>query len=392
MTLAMAFKMSWESIKSSKMRSFLTMLGIIIGISSVIILVSLVQGAMNEITESISSLGTNTVIVNISFGADTRSVTTDDLDDLLFENQDYISGYIPSSSSSATLKAGSENMKSNVDGTNEYYTLVKSVDTQLGRMITRLDIVNNNRVIVLGEYNATELFGGVKAALDQEIKVNGEMFKVVGILERKGDVTQGSSDDKALIPFSTAQRLFKNTSLRSFTVQAASVDAVTNAKALVEKMLFEHFADTDAYTIINMQEMLDKLSSIMGMMAGVLGGIAGISLLVAGIGIMNIMLVSVTERTREIGIRKAIGAKRSSILVQFLIEAIVVSLIGGIIGIIFGVGVSILVGNALKLTVMPSIGILIFSLFYSLGVGVFFGLYPANKASKLNPIEALRFE
>lgn len=392
MSFFMAFKMSWESIKGNKMRSFLTMLGIIIGVASVIILVSLMQGATRTVSDTIESFGTNTITVNIMRRGSNRMVTTDDLDKLVGDNEEAIDSYVPSFSQNATFKVGSENLVSTVEGTFPAYTQINNVDVSVGRFFNDLDVSDYKRVIVIGEYNANELFGSKEAAIDQRIKINGEMFTVIGVLENKAGGTEHSSDDKGVIPYTTASRVFKDKNLTAFTFQAKSADTVDAAMDAIESFLLDKFGTEDAYYIMNMKEMLDEFNSVMGLMQNLIAGIAGISLLVAGIGIMNIMLVSVTERTREIGIRKAIGAKRKSILVQFMIEAIVVSLMGGSIGIVLGyIGTAIL-GNLMGYDFTPSVGVVSGCLTYSLAVGLFFGLHPANKASKLNPIEALRFE
>lgn len=244
---------------------------------------------------------------------------------------------------------------------------------------------------LIGTYVSQELFGNT-SPLGQEIKINGEIFQVIGLLETKSNSSQGSDDDRVIIPYTTAQRLTRNANVNTYFIQAKTSETVDYAMTAVENFLFSIFQNTDSYRIMNQTELLEQFSAITGTLTMMLGGIAGISLLVGGIGIMNIMLVSVTERTKEIGIRKAIGAKRSNILQQFLIEAVVVSSMGGIIGILFGFLLSSIIGRITQIPATPSVSIVMISFSFSAFVGVFFGWYPANKASKLNPIQALRVE
>ena len=225
------------------------------------------------------------------------------------------------------------------------------------------------------------------------MKISGQVFTVVGVLKAKTTtIAQSSQDDRIMIPYTTAQRLLRNTAIRSYSFQAANAEVAEKASQKLEDLLLKLLGDTNAYRVMNQAEMLESVQSITGTMSLMLGGIAGISLLVGGIGIMNIMLVSVTERTREIGIRKAIGARRSSIMTQFLIESIVITLLGGALGILFGIAGTSAIGKSISLKTSVSLSVIALSCGVSIATGVFFGWYPANKASKLNPIEALRFE
>ncbi|MDP4132400.1 MAG: ABC transporter permease [Bacillota bacterium] len=393
MILLSAVKMAWESIISNKLRSFLTMLGIIIGVCAVIILVSLVQGATSKVTESFDSLGTTQVIATAKRSYQTRTFDYDDVEDLMWDNCDLITGFIPKNSTSATLRVGGSNGTTPVTGTNEYYDLSTDKTTQLGRLINSVDVENASKVIVIGEYNALTYFGSVQASIGKTIKVNGLPFTVVGVMEKQTDtIAQYSSDDMALVPYTTAVNNLGTGALTGFTLIAKDVNSIDSVMSITKKFMYDIYGDSDRYTVVNMQEMLDKLNEMTTMLSGVLAGIAGISLLVAGIGIMNIMLVSVTERTKEIGIRKAIGAKRSSILLQFLVEATSVSLFGGIMGIVLGVIVAVIAGKIIGIAAKPTLWVIVVSLVYSMAVGLFFGLNPARKASKLSPIEALRSE
>ncbi len=393
MIIFSAIKMAWESIMSNKMRSFLTMLGIIIGVGAVIILVSLVQGVSGTITDTFDSLGTTSVTVSARGNFATRSFDYDDVENLMWENSDIITGFVPSSSVSATLKKGGNNGNTTVHGVNEYYATLNEITTQLGRFINKVDLENCSKVIVIGEYNAIEYFGSVKEAIGKDIKVNGNPYVVVGVVERKSDdVAQYGSDDVAYVPYTTAVKNLSVGNISSFTLIAKDTDSVEDVMNVAEEFMYNIYKDKDRYNIGNLQEVLDHFNEMMGVLSAVLGGIAGISLLVAGIGIMNIMLVSVTERTKEIGIRKSIGAKRSSILIQFVVEAMSLSLIGGIIGIIFGTIIAMVLGNIIGISAKPGVSIIMIALCFSVSVGLFFGFNPARKASKLNPIDALRSE
>lgn len=386
-------KMAWESIVSNKMRSFLTMLGIIIGVAAVIILVSLVQGLSSQVTDMFTSMGTTGVNVNTMSYYQTRNFSYDDIEDFMWEHSDKIMGFVPNASVGATLKYGGNNTSTNVTGINEYYTKLNDVKTQLGRFINKVDVDNCSKVVVIGEYNAIEYFGSVREAIGKTIKINGLPFQVVGVLERQtDDVSAYSSDDAAYVPYSAAEKFLKTGNLTGFTLIAKDAETVDEVVDLANDFMFDIFGDSDRYYVSSLQDILDEYNEMMGIMSAVLGGIAGISLLVAGIGIMNIMLVSVTERTKEIGIRKSIGAKRSSIMSQFVVEAMTLSLIGGIIGIIFGIIVATVIGKIIGITAKPTVGIILISIGFSSAVGLFFGFNPARKASKLNPIDALRSE
>lgn len=386
-------KMAWESIKSNKMRSFLTMLGIIIGVGAVIILVSLMQGLTSEVTSMFESMGTTGVTVSAHYSFDTRSFSYDDIEELMWENSDDIVGFLPTASTSAVLKYGGNNTTTTVNGVNEYYSSYNDVTTQLGRFINKIDLDNCSKVAVIGEYNAIECFGTVEDAIGKSIKINGMPFTVVGVSERRSDdVSQYGSDDVCFIPYTAAKRFLRLENLTSFTLAAKDTETVDKVTEIAEAFMYGIYGDEDDYTVTSLQEILEEYNDMMGMMSAMLGGIAGISLLVAGIGIMNIMLVSVTERTREIGIRKSIGAKRSSILIQFVVEAIILSLMGGIVGIIFGGTAGFLIGKLIGITAIPTLSIILVALGFSSAVGLFFGYNPARKASKLNPIDALRSE
>lgn len=386
-----SFRMALKSIGTNKGRASLTMLGIIIGVSAVIIMVSLVQGSTRRVTDQLESFGTNTINVTILGRGSNRSIRIDEMLEFAEDNSDKIEAVVPFITSSVTVKFGTNNVSTTLQGTNETYKTAKNTDVQQGRFFNALDIERRQKVAMIGTYISQELFGDM-SPLGKEIKINGEVFQVIGLLENKSSSSQGSDDDRVIMPYTTAQRLIRNTKVNMYFIQAKTSKTVDYAMTAVENFLFSVFQNTDSYQIMNQAQLLKQFSSITGTLTVMLGGIAGISLLVGGIGIMNIMLVSVTERIKEIGIRKAIGAKRSNILQQFLIEAIVVSSMGGIIGILFGFLVTSVISQVAQIPATPSVSIVMISFSFSALVGIFFGWYPANKASKLNPIQALRAE
>lgn len=384
------FKMAMSSIFSNKMRSFLTMLGVIIGVSAVIILVSIGQGTTKSVTESIEGMGSNLLTVNIMGRGAETSLDLDDIE--IFDEFIGVGKIAGSSTMNADIKSGTTILEDiSINGTDEDYLSILNYEMLEGRFLIDTDLDNRQRVAVVGSDVKSELFGNA-SAIGEEIKIDGQTFTIVGSLAEKGSSMMGSNDEVVVIPLTTAQRLSGDTSIRTIYIQAESSDTVDVAKAYTENYLQRKFGDEDAYRVFDQSEVLDTVGSVTGMLTAMLGGIAGISLLVGGIGIMNIMLVSVTERTREIGIRKAIGAKYSDILVQFIIESIVLSGMGGIIGVALGIGGAYAITAIFELETVVSMGIVILSTMFSLGVGVVFGIYPADKAAKLNTIDALRYE
>ncbi len=383
--------MAIKSIAANKVRSFLTMLGVIIGVSAVITLVALGNGATKSITDNIQSLGTNMITISMGGRGSNRGVSEDDLMKFADKNKEIIEAVAPSINSNVTVKVGNENIDTTLVGTSEAFSTVRNTSVQNGRFINVLDVEKRQKVVLLGTYVSNELFPDSNP-IGQRIKINGEIYTVVGVLEEKDDSTEQSQDDQVIIPYTTATRLVKNATISTFYVQAKTEDTVDAAMEKLDEMLLEEFKSEDAYRVFNQAAMLETITTTTQTLSMMLGGIAAISLIVGGIGIMNIMLVSVTERTREIGIRKSIGAKRKNILVQFLIESIVISCLGGIIGILLGIGFSSLLGSLLRIPASPSVSTVILSFSFSAMVGIFFGFYPANKASKLNPIDALRHE
>lgn len=389
MNFSQAFKMAMKSIRASKMRTFLTMLGIIIGVCAVIVLVSVVQGSTGQITDSIESLGANAINVTMTGRNVSKSISYEEMQSLISDNPELIQYVVPTmSASNAMIKNGSENITTTVTGTNDEYLNVKDRQIMSGRFINGLDTENRRKNAVVGTYIVNELYGG-RSPIGETIKINNEIFTIVGVLEAVSDGEEGSDDDIVIVPYTAGRTLFKTDRISSYTVWATSSDTVEEATSVVKNFLYHHFGDEDEYSVISIASMMDAIGEITTMMALLTAGIAGISLVVGGIGIMNIMLVSVTERTREIGIRKAIGAKKASIMTQFLIESVVVSSMGGVIGIIIGTVGSVLLGNAMGVNAFPKVYIMLGAFLFSAAIGTFFGWAPANKAAKLNPIDAL---
>lgn len=388
-----SFKLAVKSIWSNKMRSFLTMLGIIIGVASVIILVSLVNAYMSYMTESFASMGTNQISVNM-VNLPSRSVTADEMYAFYEEHTSEFAHMSPSVNVSGTVKYGNDSMSAtSITGVSEDYIGIKDWDLEYGRSIQYADIMARQKVCVIGAYVADELYGSAEKAWGETIKINGYAFKVVGIVEQQEDVMDdGGSDDFVWMPYSCAVKMARNANINNYTFTITDLTNAAEYKSLIETFLYEKFKNDDLYTVTAMSEMLDSLNDMIAMVSAGLGGIAGISLLVAGVGVMNIMLVSVTERTREIGIRKALGARRSVIMQQFVIEAVVTSSLGGVMGIFLGSVATSAVGAVAGLDAAPTPSAVVISFSVSVGIGLLFGYMPASRAAKLNPIDALRSE
>lgn len=386
--------MALRSIWGNKMRSFLTMLGIIIGVGAVIILVSIVNGYMSYMIESFTSMGVNRITVSY-VAMPSRSIDVDEFYDFYMENPDLYQQMTPTVSVSATVKHGSDTMDStSVGGYGEEYLDIMGYGIGAGRSLLYSDMASRQKVAFIGDYVAEELYGSAENAVGETIKINGDAYTVVGIAERQtedaADFDDGCTDDFVWIPYSRAVKLSRNANITSYTFTSWDTDSTDACTEALESFLYDHLLNENLYTVTAMSSLLDSLNEQIGMMSMMLGGIAGISLLVAGVGVMNIMLVSVTERTREIGIRKALGAKRRVILQQFIIEAAVTSTIGGVIGIIFGSLCSTGIGSLIGIEAPPTVGAVIVSFSVSVGIGLIFGYMPASRASKLNPIDALR--
>lgn len=391
-------KMAIKSIITNKIRSFLTMLGIIIGIASVIILIAMGQGSTKSVQNSIQSMGTNLITVSIT-AEQAKDVSTQELNEL--KTKPGIKDISPTiSSNNVNISSGDQTATTTVQAVEPNYETIKNTPVESGRFINQDDLDNRYYSAVIGTDVATELFNSTDV-VGQKITISGVSFDIVGVLKSQGTSSNGSADDTIMLPLTTAQRLLKTTQIKTFYVQASSSDKVNTAMEYLELFLDTKYGLSTSssstvtnqyYRVFNQTSLLQTATSTTQTMTNELAGIACISLLVGGIGIMNIMLVSVMERTREIGIRKALGAKRKAILMQFLIEAIFVSGIGGILGVIIGVGGSELLQTFNHTAISLSGSVILASFAFSVTVGVLFGLYPANKASKLSPIDALAQE
>lgn len=389
MRILQTIRLALKNIISNKMRSILTMIGIIIGISSVIILVSLVSGSTKSITDQVQSLGTNLISVSVNNNAK-KKIQLEDMDEIKA-----IAGVkqaAPSTNVSATVKNGKYSQQTSVTGTTASFMEIRGMKIAHGRFLSDLDMDNRNKVAVLGSNIAQELFG-VANPVNQEFQVNGNSFKVVGVLEAQGSSMGSNTDDLVIIPVTRAVTMGKNRSINTIFIEANSDSQVDTVKNTVDAYFNSKLksGDNKTYNIMSQKQLLDTMGSITQSLTLLLAGIAAISLVVGGIGVMNVMLVSVSERTKEIGIRKAMGGKRRNILFQFLVEALVLSSLGGVLGILLGVGVGSLM-KVFGLTAVFSPQVILLSFSFSMAVGLVFGIFPAYKASKLRPIDALRYE
>ena len=390
MNVSQAFKMAAKSILSNKMRSLLTMLGIIIGVAAVIALVGVGQGTTKTVTDQVQSLGTNLLTVNVTGRGSKTTVDYKEAEEI--SNNAAIAYSAPINTQTATAKNGLKSVDVSIAGTTADYLKVKDYTLAEGRFVSQIDLDYHQKVAVLGSTTATDLYGTTDA-LGESFLINGVRFKVVGVLASKGSSLTGSNDEIVVIPITTAERLFKSKGVKTISIQVADATQMDAVTAYLEAALSKKFrGDTNSYRVFNQQDLLNSFSSISDTLSLALGGVAAISLLVGGIGIMNIMLVSVTERTREIGIRKAIGAKKKDILIQFLIEAIALSGLGGLLGVGIGIGLSQIASKTMSMEVVLSLPVIGLAFGFSVFIGVVFGIFPANKASNLRPIEALRFE
>lgn len=394
MRLTKSFLLALSNIMYDKMRSFLTMLGIIVGVAAVIILISLMNGMSNMITEQFEEIGTTSITVSVQDRGGSRTVYEDDIYALRDENPSLLSGVSPTVSIAPAiikLPGDSDDITSSATGVSEEYASMKKLNVTNGRFLSYMDMKENAKVCVIGTYIQKELFG-TASPLGNSIKLNGIPYTVVGILEEKDGSQSGGADDAVYIPYTTASRVSRNSYISSYTLTAVSDSMVEEASDLIEAELMKKIGDDDYYTVTTLTQVLDMATEMLDKMKILLVCIAGISLLVGGIGIMNIMLVSVTERTREIGIRKSLGAKSGAIMSQFVIEAGTVSGVGGILGIIIGAVVAVVAGKLLGLTATPSVGAIAIAFGVSVGIGILFGYLPAKSAARLNPIDALRHE
>ena len=415
------FKIALRALANNKLRAFLTMLGIIIGVASVIAMLAIGQGSKRSIQQQISEMGSNMIMIHP--GAEMRGGVRQDpsaMQTLKLENYEklseectYLSGISPNVSSSGQLVAGSNNYPSSVSGVSIDYLNIRQLSVEQGEMFSENDIRTAAKVCVIGKTIVDNLFPDGSDPIGKVIRCNQIPMRVVGVLKSKGYNSMGQDqDDVVLAPYTTVmKRLLAQTYLGGIFASALTEDMTEEAVEEITSILRrEHklkATDDDDFTIRTQQELSSMLNTTTDLMTTLLACIAGISLVVGGIGIMNIMLVSITERTREIGVRMALGAKRSTIRMQFVIEAIVLCIFGGMIGILIGVFNGFVLGKAAEfviqnmyseyssyiiMSVRPSLSAIVLSLFFSMLTGVFFGYYPANKAAKMEVIDALRYE
>ncbi|EFU29491.1 ABC transporter permease [Segatella buccae] len=406
------FKIALRAIAANKMRSFLTALGIIIGIAAVITMLAIGQGTKQSIKSNISEMGSNMIM--ISPGADMRGGVRQDASSMetlkqadyesIKDECNYISGISPTVNSSGQWIYGSNNTPSSIYGVNRDYLRIRQLSVADGEMFTEADIKSAAKVCVLGQTIVDNLFPDGSDPVGRVVRFNSIPFRVVGVLKKKGYNSMGmDQDDLALAPYTTVmKRILAQTYLQGIVCSAVTEEASEPAQDQISEILRRNHklkdatdnteADDDDFTIRSQEEIASMMDSTMTTLTILLGSVAGISLLVGGIGIMNIMYVSVTERTREIGLRMSVGARGTDILNQFLIEAIMLSVTGGIIGVLLGVGISLGIQSLAHLPVVIEPWSIIMSFAVCTFTGVFFGWYPAKKAARLDPIEAIRYE
>ncbi|MCC8029226.1 MAG: ABC transporter permease [Lachnospiraceae bacterium] len=394
--MTQSLKMALKSLAGNKLRALLTMLGIIIGVLALVVLVSLVNGATSTVTDSVSNLGSNLLTVTIS---DDKGdpIKLDTLTE--WSEEEGIGQIAPNASATATVKYGSDSDSITVYGTTPSYYDVEGLNLVLGRFLKTTDVDNNNYICIINETTVTDLIGYLDC-VGEEISLDGMKFTVAGVLEDDDSSLTSvfsSGSMVAYVPYTTLLRLSSSvsTDITEFYVSAAEDSDTDTAETVITALLIERFEeDDDAFTVSSQNVLEDTVSSITSILTALLGGIAAISLIVGGIGIMNIMMVTVTERTREIGIRKAIGATRGVILRQFLMEAVVLCMIGCAIGIFLSwivLQLASVVASSLSMSFAMNGRVVLVSIVFCFIIGIVFGLYPANKAAKMKPIDALHY-
>ncbi|KNZ69997.1 hypothetical protein Tfer_1380 [Thermincola ferriacetica] len=395
MNLLEAVKIALEGLWTNKLRSSLTMLGIVIGIAAVIAVVAIGRGGQALLMSEISKVGSNLFAIYIDFSDDDPATPRDfSLDDI-----DLIKKLVPGIKGMSTMQSGAAQVKgtkgkkmASVQGVTGDFKFMRNIELVAGTFFSNHDAKSNRAVIVIEEKLADEIFGR-ENPIGKKVLVKSKPFTVIGVSKSAESVLAGLGGLKtAFIPASTWQNLFNEKALMGFEAQAASRDRLEESMQQAVKILERRHNNKDRYRTMTMEQEMQMINKVTGIMTLIVGAIAGISLFVGGIGVMNIMLVSVTERTREIGIRKALGARRKDIMVQFLIEAVVICLIGGVFGAAIGVGGAYMIARFAKWPPLVSWGTIAIAFIFSSAVGIFFGLYPASKAARLDPIEALRHE
>ncbi|MGM0712036.1 ABC transporter permease [Brevibacillus parabrevis] len=405
MSLIECVRVSFRSIRANGLRSVLTMLGIIIGVAAVIAMVAIGEGTSSSVASQINGLGSNLLIVSpgqatqgrVSLGAGSLNTLTMADAEAIAEN-DSVAGVAPSVNGRAQIVWGSNNYSSSLEGTTADFLQVRNAEVAQGRFFSNFEVTRQFNVAVVGTEVVSNLFKNATTnPIGQIVQINRVPFTIIGVLKSQGSSGMTNNDDRILIPITTAMsRLTGGKNVGTIYVSAASSDVMDKAQQDIRQTLRAKHnlrpQKEDDFRITSQSDILSTAQEVSSSMTALLSGIAAISLIVGGIGVMNIMLVSVTERTREIGIRKAIGAKRRDILRQFLIEAVTLSLIGGILGIAFGVGAALLISKLGSLSTSISLTPILYAFMTSSLVGVIFGVYPARKAAQLKPIDALRYE
>ena len=407
MNVGQSFRLAIKSLLTSKARALLTMLGIIIGVAAVIVIVSLGTGMQTYMNSQFEQVGVNLIQVMVYEQPGNRNADADDFYELAEKYPQYIDSVTPALTISGVVRHGADEYeRTSVTGVSETVynpetsQTVNGEQMEDGRFLSYVDVERNQHVCVVGSYLNEAMFGG--RGVGQSLTIGGVPFTVIGTMRETADSTEGSGDDFIYVPYGLAPQLNggSGSMMNGYLVTSTSEDTSSAAKGVIESMLLRIYGDNSWYQVITMAEMMDMMDSMLGVLMTILVVIAAISLVVGGIGIMNIMLVSVTERTREIGIRKSLGAKGRDIRSQFIIEAGTTSAIGGIIGIVLGIVlanvftalVGVLMSSAEGFAAIPSVGGIAVSFGVSVGIGVLFGYLPANKAAKLNPIDALRYD
>lgn len=393
MNIGQSFSLAVKSLMASKLRALLTMLGIIIGVAAVILIVSLGNGVTEEVQNTFNSLGSNIVTAMAVYQNNSKYIKLDKLQEFVDQNEN-IAYYSPYTTHTTKVKYGNDDMSTTINGINEEYMTIRDRGISSGRGFQYLDVERQQKVCIVGSYIVEKLFDveSDDEVVGKQIKINGNNFKIVGVLEEKAGSTVGGEDDLIFIPYTVAQKIFNQENIGSFYFTYADSEHADEVVDAIDKYFYKVYEDTDYYIIIDAQSMMESMYDMLDTVNTVLVAIAAISLFVGGIGIMNIMLVSVTERTKEIGIRKAIGANKRDILSQFVIEAITTSSIGGVIGIVLGLSLSYLTAIVFDLKTSVTIGSVLIAVGISCLIGIVFGYLPASKAAKMHPIDALRYE